>query len=79
MTRTLASDQVKKGADGLKPLFPPSHSPMLTNLDTAAPYIPTPEEQAAQQAEQPAIGYNEQAVEAERRKAVEDLGYGDTR
>ena len=79
MTRVLASDQVKKGSDGLKPLFPPSHSPMLTNLDTAAPYIPSAEEQSRQQAEQPAIGYDEQQTEAQRRKAVDDLGYGDTR
>ena len=55
MTRVLASDQAKRGPDGLAPLFPPSHSPILTNLGTAAPYIPTPEEQAAHRAEQPLV------------------------
>ena len=71
-----ASDSVVKGADGLTP----TRSHIVTQLDKAAvPYIPSAEQQAEQRAEQPGIGFDPEALEAERRAAVEKLGYGRTR
>lgn len=75
MSRIPASDQVLKGADGLTR----ARRHIVTELGVAEPYLPTAEEQAEQRIEQPLIAYDDQqAADAARRKAVEDLGYGNT-
>jgi hypothetical protein len=81
MTRVLASDQVKKGADGLKPLFPPTREPIVDHAGTATPYIPTEAEMREHVREQPGIAYAEEqaAADAADRKRVEALGFGATR
>jgi hypothetical protein len=81
MTRMLARDQARKGADGLTPLVPTSRPPEAVDSTSGQPFVPSAEEQAAHRVEQPDIGYAEEqaAFDAKDRAAVEKLGYGNTR
>ncbi len=87
MTRIPAGDQPRKGTDGLTKLVPASRLPEQADSTAAdwagrpKPFIPTPEEQAAQRAEQPLVDYDEQqAADAQRDRAlVTKLGFGATR
>ena len=87
MTRVLASDQAKKGADGLRSLVPPSRPPEAADSTAAdragrpEPFIPTEAEQSQQRMQQPLVDYDEQQAAATQRDRalVEKLGFGATR
>src|SRR2546425_9203907 len=87
MTRVLASDQVKTGADGLTKLVPASRQPEQADSTAAdgagrpMPFIPTEAEQSQQRMQQPLVDYVEQQAAATQRdrELVEKLGYGKMR